>query len=329
MDYTNLLKRAWEIVWNNKFMFVLGFLAALAGGSGGGGSNFSTGGPGSGGDDINIPPEIAANIERYWAEYATILIVLVIFFIMLGIVFWLVSLVGKAGLISSAARLDAGESVSFGEAFSVGSNKLVSMVGLNLLLYGPFIVAGLVAFLIAAATVGSVMVAEISGASGNLEGMIGAFGGLFVCFGLLACLLVPFSLLVNVVYPFSLRGLVLYDYGVVDSVRHGWQVVRDNVGEVIVLIVIFLVIGFLFGIVAAAVLVPLGALLFLPTILPMINSGTITVANAVFLVLAGIVVGIAAAALNSVLIAYRSTAVTLAYQQFIGKTNPNKLVQTG
>ena len=29
MDYSALLRRSWELVWNNKFMFVLGFLAAL------------------------------------------------------------------------------------------------------------------------------------------------------------------------------------------------------------------------------------------------------------------------------------------------------------
>ena len=37
MDYGNLLKRSWDIVWHNKFLFILGFLAAL--GSGGSSPN--------------------------------------------------------------------------------------------------------------------------------------------------------------------------------------------------------------------------------------------------------------------------------------------------
>ncbi|KAA3664584.1 MAG: hypothetical protein DWQ04_04945, partial [Chloroflexi bacterium] len=139
MDYGDLLKRSWHIVWNNKFMFVLGFLAALGsgGGSGGGnsGTNFSP--SSSGGDEFNLPPEFAANIEQYWAEFAGVLIALVCFFVILGIVFWLVSLVGQTGLISSAARIDAGEEATLGEAFAEGTAKLGNMIGLNLVLSGP------------------------------------------------------------------------------------------------------------------------------------------------------------------------------------------------
>ena len=41
MDYGQLFRRGWEIVWQNKYLFVLGFLAALgAGGNGGSGINY-------------------------------------------------------------------------------------------------------------------------------------------------------------------------------------------------------------------------------------------------------------------------------------------------
>lgn len=327
MDYTNLLKRAWELVWNNKFMFVLGFLAALSGGGGGGGGgNFNSGSPGSG-DDITLPPDVVNNIEQFWVQYAVLIVAVIIFFILLGIAFWLLSMIGRAGMVSSAVRLDAGETVTLRDAFSVGTSKLGSMVGLSLLMYGPFILFGLIAFVAFAATIGTAVLAEFSGSGGDMEALGAGIGGLFICFGLLACLIVPLSLLVSVVYPFAMRGLVLYDYGAVESVRHGWQIVKENVGDIIVLAILFFVIGILFGIVAAIVLVPLAAIIFLPTILPMINSGTVQIANIVILIIGGIFLGVAGAAINSIFISFRSTAVTLAYQQFIGKNNVEKEVQ--
>src|SRR5687768_10923326 len=47
MDYSGLLSRSWNIVWNNKWLILLGILAALGSGSGGGSSfqgNFGGGG---------------------------------------------------------------------------------------------------------------------------------------------------------------------------------------------------------------------------------------------------------------------------------------------
>lgn len=320
MDYGNLLKRAWHIVWNNKFMFVLGFLAALGsgGGSGGGNSNIS-----SSNNNFDLPPEFAANIERYWAEFAGVLIALVCFFVILGIIFWLVSLVGQTGLISSAARIDAGEDVTLGEAFAEGTAKLGKMVGLNLVLYGPFILFGLVAFGVIGALVGPAVFAEMAGTGGNMDSVAGAIGGFAVCFGILGCLLVPVGILVNIIYPFAQRGLILQEHGIMDSIRHGWKVVRENVGDVLLLIILFIVIGIAFGIVAVMVLVPLGLLIFIPTILTMVNGGTFEIMNILFLIGGGICLGLLGAAINSVMIAFRSTTVTLAYQEFINK--PGKL----
>lgn len=325
MDYGDLLKRSWHIVWNNKFMFVLGFLAALGsgGGSGGGnsGTNFSP--SSSGGDEFNLPPEFAANIEQYWAEFAGVLIALVCFFVILGIVFWLVSLVGQTGLISSAARIDAGEEATLGEAFAEGTAKLGKMIGLNLVLYGPFILFGLIAFGVIGALVGPAVFAEMAGTGGNIDSVAGAIGGFTVCFGIIGCLLVPVGILVNIIYPFAQRGLILQEHGVIDSIRHGWKVVREHVGEVVLLIILFLVIGIAFSIVAAIVLIPLALLIFLPTIFTMIDSGTFEVINILFLIGGGICLGLLGAAINSIMVAFRSTTVTLAYQEFINK--PGKL----
>lgn len=325
MDYGNLLKRAWHIVWNNKFMFVLGFLAALGsggnGGNGGARGNFNVSGSSS---DFNLPPGFAENIERYWAQYAGITIALVCLAIILGIVFWLVSLVGQAGLISAASRIDSGEQVTLGDAFGAGTGVLVRMIGLNLILYGPFILLGLIFFGIASVTVGSAVASEFAGNPGNFETIFSSIGPFFACFGILACVMVPLGLIVTVIYPFAQRGLILQELGIVDSIRHGWNVLRDNIGDVFLLILLFVVIGFVFGIAAAVVLLPAAALAFLPTIVDLVRGGTLEIGNIAFMIGGGICLGLLGAVINSIMIAFRSTTVTLAYQEFINKTNKLK-----
>jgi hypothetical protein len=41
MDYGQLLSRAWDVVWNNKWLVVLGLVVALSSGGSNGGSRFN------------------------------------------------------------------------------------------------------------------------------------------------------------------------------------------------------------------------------------------------------------------------------------------------
>lgn len=119
MDYGKLFRRGWEIVWQNKYLFILGFLAALGGGSGGNsGGNFNYSVPGPGGSDV--PAETFAEITQFWTQYGGLILGLVCFFFILGIVFWLIRLAAVGGLIESVDRIEAGEKMSFGKAFSAG-----------------------------------------------------------------------------------------------------------------------------------------------------------------------------------------------------------------
>lgn len=327
MDYGNLLRRSWNILNENRFMFVLGLLAALSGASGGSNANFNLDSSGDATfNGVEIGPEVAANLERFWAAYAGIAIVGILFFFVLSIILWLLSLVGQAGLISSVSAADSGEKVSLSTAFSAGVDKLGKMVGLNLLLFGPFLILFIIFIVIFLATFGTIIAASATGVEPNMDVVGGSIGLAFACVGILFCLLVPVILILQIVYPFATRGLVLYEYGIVESVRRGWQVIRNNLGEVVVLIIIFAVIGFLFNLLAAAILVPIGALIFLPTILTIINGGAVAAGNIIMLVIGGILLAILAAIINAVLITYRSATVTLAYEEFVGKSGEVALV---
>lgn len=320
MDYGSLLSRSWNIVWNNKFLFVLGFLAALgSGGSSGGGGGSNSGFRGSSSSDFNLPPDTIANMQSFLAQYGALMLGLVCFFFVLGIVLWLVRLTAQTGLIDAVSRIDAGEKVTFGDAFAAGTSKLGRMVGVNLLMFGPFVLLALLSAGIFLGTAGTAFYKGTVG-DGNVDSLFAGMGIFAVCFGLLACLLLPVLLVVTIVYPFAQRGAVLRDLSVMDSVRHGWQVVRANLGEVFILAILFLVIGAVFGVVTLIVLIPGAVLIFIPAVISIFTRGiSIGLLEIGYLVMGGICLALLAAAVNSVLTAFRSTAVTLAYQEFSSK----------
>ncbi len=320
MDYGNLFRRSWDIVWQNKYLFILGFLAALGSGSTGGNFNFRAPGP-SGTSSTDFPLEAFDEFTQFWSEYGGLIIGLFCFFFILGVVFWLIRLAAQGGLIESVDRIEAGEKISFGQAFSAGVARIWSLVGLNLLLNLPFILFGL----LFAGIGGSVFLAAMR-SSGDFSGFETAFGGLFACIGLSVCLLVPLGIVIAIVQPFAQRGLMLKQLGVMDSIRHGWQVVRDNIGDIILLIIAFVVIGFLFGLVTAVFTIPFAFLAMGPFIFDVMQGNEITfgASQVATLAFGGICLGLVGAAVNSVLTAYRSATVTLAYQHFVQKDAPSK-----
>ncbi len=316
MDYGQLFRRSWDIVWQNKYLFILGFLAALGSGSIGSGTNYNF--PSSSTSPTSpFPPDFVQEVNLFWGQYGGLILGLICFFIILGIVFWLIRLAAQGGLIEAVDRIEAGEKMSFGSAFSAGVARIGGLVGLHLLINLPFIIFGL----IFGAVGGSFFMTALRQGGEISEAMGGTFAILAVCGGLLGCLLVPVGIIVQIVYPFAQRGLLLQRLGVMDSIRHGWRVVRDNVGDVLLLIIAFLVIGFLFGLVTAVFTIPLAFLAVGPFILDAIQGNEISFGMTEIATLAfgGICLGLVAAAVNSVLTAYRSATVTLAYQHFVQK----------
>jgi hypothetical protein len=323
MDYGKLLSRAWNIIWNNKFMMVLGFLAAL--GAGGGGTNFNFN---LGGGDFDLPPGVAQNLERMLEQMAPLFVGLGCLVLLLGIAVWLLRLAAQAGMIDAAARIDAGEKMTFGRAFNAGLARLLPMVGLNLVLFGFFIILGIVALVGLIATVGVAVVGALAG-DGNLEAMIAGFGLILVCVGLLVCVSIPLYTIVAVIYPFAQRGLVLQNLGVMASISHGWNMIKRNLGDVLILIVLFVFLQIVVGFVTALVLIPLAVLVMGPALFNMLAAGAVGIGSVLTLIGGGICLGILAAIVNAILVAFRSTTVTLAYQEFLLRDQPAKAVWDG
>lgn len=241
MDFGNILRRAWEIIWNNKILWLFGILAACGsgGGGGGGGGNFSANA--SSGDLRNFPPEMQrffSNLERSFGridegEIFGLFILLFAIICVISIVAFLVSTYGRVALIEGASQANAGRKLRLGQLIGDSNPHFGKALILNFLL-------GIAVFLFF--IVGLILVGVFGAAT---------FGIGLLCLIPLVCLLLPLSFAYNVFTEFANNALVIEGRDVFEAMRRGWQVLRDNLGEIALMALIVLVVGFLLGIVVA------------------------------------------------------------------------------
>ncbi len=251
MDYGSLLQRTWDIIWEHKFLILLGVLVALGGaGTGGGGgstgASFSGGGaqppeqfevrPPNGFGDIGLPPMAVG-----------VVVVLVIIALVIGLALWVVATTARGGLIDGANTIDAGGTSSFAAAWRAGWRRIWTLLGIGIVPTIPgfvLVVLGLGSFL---------LIANVSG-PGDM-GAPFAFSNLTLLGGL-ACLLVPVMLVLGLLRTFANRACMLEGLGVFAAYRRGFNVLLANLGPAILLFLI-----------QAAISIGLGILFIVPSAL--------------------------------------------------------------
>jgi hypothetical protein len=243
-NFGEVLTRAWQIIWKHKVLWIFGIFAGC--GRGGGGGSGGTGGGGTGPGNQPFPElERTMNQLGLWisdnpwivAVFVLLVLVLVILSIFLGTI-------GRIGLIRGTYGAEAGaERLNFGEVFSESTPYFWRVFGLSLLI---FLIA-LVVFipLVLGGTLFSAFTAGIG----------------LLCLLPLICLLVPLLWALSVVIEQANVAIVLENLGIADGFRRGWDVVRANLGPIIVLaLIIFIgsgVVGFIIAIPLIAAVFPL------------------------------------------------------------------------
>jgi hypothetical protein len=150
----------------------------------------------------------------------------------------------------------------------------------------------------------------------------GALGGIIsigvICLCLFACLALLWQLLLAFLYPLAQRSLVLEERGVVEAVRHGWQILSRHVGEMLLLVLLLFLIGIVFGVFIAIILVPLGLLLAVPTILELIEGGLPSARQLATIGVGAILLALIGQVLRGFFVTYQSAAFTIAYRRLTG-----------
>ena len=251
MDYGRILSRAWEILWEHKWLVLLGVLVVL-------GSR----GPGlSGGGTVQMPfrpgrfdfrlPEFDPDV--WLPEFQRHLDLPVVLAVMAGLVIaamaalvsatlWAVSTIARGGLIAGVDTIDGGMVSTFGAAWNAGWAKGWRLIGIGVLpaiptlILGILVVGGMIVF--AATTL-------ILGAPSPVVPGV----GLAVMWGVAVCILLPITLVLSALQVFANRACMLEDLGVIAAYGRGLNVLVDHIGPTLVLFLLQIVISVVLGVV--------------------------------------------------------------------------------
>ncbi len=233
-NFGEVLSRAWQIIWKHKILWIFGIFAGCSRSGGGGG-----GGGGSGVESGTQQPfpelqRFFEQIGQWISDNPWVIAVFVVLTLALVVLSIFVGTIGRIGLIRGTYQAEGGaEQLIFGELFSNSMPYFWRVFGLSLLI-------GLLALLIFIPLV--------------LFGVITAGIG-FICILPLLCLLIPISWAVMVVIEQANAAMVLEDLGIGDGLRRGWEVVRANIGTMILMALILFIGSAVVGIVLAIPLI--------------------------------------------------------------------------
>ncbi len=180
----------------------------------------------------------------------------------------------------------------------------------------------LVVMLLFGLGIGGTIAGGIAGGE-DLAGLFAAVGiGLAALLCCVICGIALLAILLSIIYIFAQRAIVLEDRGVIDGIRRGWEIIRANLGEVIILLIIFMFLGFVVSAIVALVSLPLAALSFGPGAWRLFSGESLGPLEIVLMVVGGLAWIVIVAAIRSFYTAFSSSAFTLAFQEFTDKQLP-------
>lgn len=230
MDYSEILSRAWQIIWKHKILWIFGILAGCASGGGGGGG---------GGGNISNQQEASEPLQRTFEnippEVLTAIIIGVVCLVLIIVVISIfLGTIGKIGLIRGAIQADQDMEarLTFGELFQGSLPYFWRVFLLSLLV-------GIVIFLV----VGAALMLGIFGTAVTL-------GLGLICLIPMICLLIPVGIVVSVLVDQSSIAIVSENLGIIEGLQRGWYVIRNNLGPIAVIwLILELGVRFIGGII--------------------------------------------------------------------------------
>lgn len=242
MDYFGILKKAWNITWRYKALWVLGLFAGTGSGSSGGSSNYSTGS-----DELSSGSTDAFGqwMGNNWLAFAIIMGVLV----MIGVVFWALSIAAQGGLVHGSNEAAQGRKPLLRDAWSVGFGKWGRTFMIGFMLGLPIVAIVLVLTVVMVALVGGGALAGSDAGVGALVGSVCLILPVFVV------VIIAASIILGIVYPLALRYGVLEDTTFGQAIKRGWGDLWAKRGAFMMWLVMLLP-QFAVGIVMLVIMMP-------------------------------------------------------------------------
>ena len=268
MDHIKVLKRAWEIVWRYRVLWVFGIILALTtarstpfrgnGGQGGVQYNLDE-------EDFNLPedwfdvPEIPPDVEippeiGPLAGVVGVLIAVGIALACVAVFLFVASRVARYVAETALIRMvddyeETGEKQTVRRGFRMGwSRTALRLFLIDLLINLPLTIVFIVLFLLAFAPL---LLWITKSTAAGVTGTVGTIG----LFLLVLFLAIVVGAVVSLLEHFFRRACALEEAGVVESIRQGFGIVRRHLMDVAImwLIMVGVDIGWIIVIIAALI----------------------------------------------------------------------------
>ena len=236
MDYGGIIKKAWNITWRYRVLWILGLFAGGASG-GGSSSNFSQ-------SEEEFDPSQFDSALQWMSENVALIAAGVMILLVIGLALWILSVAARGGLIHLVNEAEEGHPVRLGDGWGVGFSKWGRVFLIDLVLYLPFMI--LLVVMLFAALMPVISAAEGSDPMPALFSMCGAlvFGGL---------ILMVLGFVIALLENMAIRHGILDDTPAMQSIGAGWSDFRSRFKDLFVMWLIMLAIGLGFGMIIGVV----------------------------------------------------------------------------
>jgi hypothetical protein len=270
MDHFKILKRAFSITWNYRVLWVFGFLLALTLPRGNFNVNYQFGA-----NDFNgsrgFPPFSPAILPQVINTIIAIGIALLCIIFLLVIAGTIVRYISETALIRLVDQNEATlEKVNLRAGFRMGWSRRAFRLFLIDLLFGA---VGIVVFLLLLTVAAAPLLVWLT--NSDLLRTLGTVTGIGMIF-LVILFLILIAVILSVVMQFIRRAAVLEDLGVFASIQRGFILVRQRLGDIVIMALIMFALGLGWAVLS----IPLFILLLLAAVvlggLPALLAGAIT-----------------------------------------------------
>jgi hypothetical protein len=312
MDLGYVLRRAWEITWRHKTLWLFGFLVSLGTVS----VRFSTGSS-SRWERLarELPPEVQPAVSDLIASpyFSALMVSLVLLGLVVGVGLALLGALGRAALVDQVQAAEEWGSVHLRDGWQAGRQHLWPVFLVRLLLGLPVIVVTAAGALPALAV--ALLIQGQERPAVVLPGILGIEFALFACLLPALCLAVLLSVPLSLLQRLAVRACILEGLGVRGGIVRAWRMLREYLGALALVWLILAAVG------AGVVFVILLPLALVAVALVTMSLLTVLVSPLLFTALAlliGVLAWLVSAAAYSLAETFTSAVWTLAYRELAG-----------
>lgn len=296
MDYGDIIAQAWRLAWKHKWLWLASLVAVL----GVGGNTAGIGAP------SGVAPSGVTAASQITPDRLIVILGIGSVLLLVGIILWIASVVGRGALIAGVNRLDRDGVCTPGQAWSEGMENFGRLFLIGLVTAAPGLALAFLTFVAA--------VPAMTGAYFGDAGLGGVISATVVaCFLPLCCVLALAGLGLGLIQHFADRAAVLEGLPPGPALRRGWAVLRSHLSEALVLFIVWMVVSWFFQIVSVTVVA-----LSIPAILALVAGGGVGF-GALLLVFISALIGVVAVSIFSIFNTFTSALWTLAYRRFIAE----------